>query len=426
MWLTRIKQMLLRQSPEDMGIVRKAGLRLVQFGVFLQDQFFVNKCPHRAAALTYTTILSVFPFIALLTLIAPVFVGGTTNIEDAVIGFMDKSLVPAASEDIQQTVQTYFQAFRENASTIGLFGAAGLVLACLVLFSTVEKTFNEVWYTGRRRSFLRIFSSFTAIVICAPVLIGISIFLTSLLELYGRVVGRALLVIVPYAFTSLALTLGYYLIPNAPVRFRSALIGGLIAGALWEVAKLTFGFYVVSPRISIFFKSIGAVPIFLVWLYFLWNIVLLGNEVSYVSQHFGRLRRKAMLETPPQVVDSRVVLAVLLLIANQFRNNRGGATSEELADRLLIPDTDLNLVLHNLEEAKLITSTAEGMYVMARPIENIHVSQLLQLGCNISGVFRIDEDERGLMLALEHVHQSSISWPGRMTVKTLLEQPLGA
>lgn len=426
MWLARIKQAISRHSVEGMGWVRRCILRLVQFGIFLHDQFFEDKCPHRAAALTYTTILSIFPFIALLTLVAPVFVGGTTSIEDTVIGFLDKSLVPAASMEIEETIQTYFQAFRENASAIGLFGVLGLVVACVALFSTIEKTFNEVWYTAKRRSFLRIFSSFTVIVICAPILIGISIFLTSLMELYGRVVGKALLVIVPYAFTSLALTLGYYLIPNAPVRFRSALVGGLMAGALWEVAKLTFGFYVVSPRISIFFKSIGAVPIFLVWLYFLWNIVLFGNEVSFVTQHFGRLGRKAMLESPPQVVDSRVILAVLLMIANQFRHNAGGVSAEQLADRLLIPDRDLNLILHGLEEAEFITSTADGAYIMARPIENINVSQLLQLGCNICGVFKTQTDEHELGLALERIHTASISWPGRLTVKALLEEPQGA
>ncbi len=426
MWVARIKQGLLSHSAEGLGIGRRFVLRVSQFGIFLHDQFFEDKCPHRAAALTYTTILSIFPLIALLTLLAPVFVGGTSNIEDTVIGFLDKSLVPSASMETEQTIQSYFQAFRENSSAIGLFGVVGLMLACVALFSTIEKTFNEVWYTGKRRSFLRIFSSFTAIVICAPILIGISIFLTSLMESYGRVVGKALLVIVPYGITSLALTLGYCLIPNAPVRFRSALAGGLVAGALWEVAKLTFGFYVVSPRISIFMKSVGAVPIFLIWIYFLWNIVLLGNEVSYVTQHFRRLCRKAMLESPPQVMDSRVVLAVLLVIANQFRHNAGGMTAAQLADRLLIPDTDLNLILHTLEEAKLVTTAADGTYVMARPIENIDVSQLLQLGCNICGVFRMDPDDRGLQLALERIHQASTSWPGRLTVKALLEEPMGA
>src|SRR5690606_35199696 len=102
---------------------------------------------------------------------------------------------------------------------------------------------------------------------------------------------RYMLMLVPAVFNSLILAAAYMFIPQAKVEWHFALLGGFIAGFLWEAAKLSFFAYLYMSTVQrAMIQSLGALPIFLIWIYFTWLVFLVGNQIVYVAQNFTRLR----------------------------------------------------------------------------------------------------------------------------------------
>ena len=254
-----------------------------RFVLEVVQHFVQDRCERVAGALSFTTLLSIVPFtavvIAVLSLF-PVFSAWMTVIQD----FIYSNFVPAAGE----MVQKYLTQFATQAGRLTAIGLLFLIITAIMLMITIEGAFNDIWRVKNTRKFLHRFLTYWALLTLGPILLMVSLSLTSQLFALAvtdrAVVGmmdRLLGVVLPLLFEIGAAVLLYTVVPNAPVRWRHALAGGIFAAVLLEAAKHLFAMSVkYFATYQLIYGALAALPIFLVWIYISWVIILLGAIVT--------------------------------------------------------------------------------------------------------------------------------------------------
>lgn len=235
-----------------------------------------------ASSLTFTTLLSLVPIVTVaMSLLAafPVFHGMSGLIEDWVFD----NIVPESVEIIEK----YAEQFIDNAAKLTAVGLAFLAVTSIMLLITIDDAFNDIWRVRRPRPMLQRVLIYWALITVGPLLMGASLSLSS--WLMGASAGWtkdipyasvALIKLSAIALTCTALALLYYAMPNRPMRVRDAVTGGVLAGLVFELTKHGFGYYVTNfPTYKLVYGAFAAVPVFLLWLYISWLVVLLGAVV---------------------------------------------------------------------------------------------------------------------------------------------------
>jgi membrane protein len=259
-------------------------------------RFDEERCFQLAASLAYTTLLALVPLITVaLALITafPVFGEFTSRLDV----WLAEKLLP---EQVAEAITTYIAQFSEKAGRLTAIGTAGLALTAVLMMLTIDRGLNQIWRVSRPRPLLQLLLTYWAVLTLGPVLIGLSVTMTSYLvsQSLGIVkglplLGEAILVVTPVILTSVAMMLLYLLVPNRRVRVRHALIGGVMAGILFELSKRAFAFYVTQfPTYSLVYGAFAALPIFLVWMYVSWLVVLLGAALTAVLPGYSHTERR--------------------------------------------------------------------------------------------------------------------------------------
>ena len=235
-----------------------------------------------ASSLTFTLLLSLVPIITVaLTLLSafPVFHGMSNVIED----FIFDNMVPQSAELIEK----YTAQFVDNAANLTAVGIAFLAVTSIMLLLTIDDAFNDIWRVRRARPMLQRVLIYWALITVGPLLIGGSLSLSSWLMSASAgwtkdipYASVSLIKLSAIALTSIALALLYYAMPNRPVQVKDAVVGGVLAGLVFELTKQGFGFYITNfPTYKLVYGAFAAVPVFLMWLYISWLVVLLGAVV---------------------------------------------------------------------------------------------------------------------------------------------------
>lgn len=259
-------------------------VRLWRFVRQVACRFGEDRCSRVAAALAFATILSLVP----LTVVAlgifsifPVFQTWMVAIQDFVYG----NFVPASGE----AVQKYIEQFTRTTGRLTIFSMLFLAITSIMVMVTIEQAFNDIWRVRQRRKLLHRFLTYWAILTLTPLLIGASLSLTSQLFSLPQFGGQGILrgvrgVVLqslPIAFEMLAFLLLYTLVPNVSVKWRHALVGSVCAALLFETAKHGFAYYVTqAPTYQTVYGTVAALPIFLIWVYLSWLVILLGAVVA--------------------------------------------------------------------------------------------------------------------------------------------------
>ncbi len=266
---------------------------LWDFVGFVARRFGRDQCAQSAGVLSYTSLLSIVPLMAVtLSMLSafPVFGG----LDQIIWEFMAEYTVPAVGDSVQQ----YLQDFTAKASTLTIPGIIVLLITALMLMSAIDQSLNRIFRTRRKRTMGSRFLVYWAVLTLGPILIGVSITLTSylvslpMLTEAGDAVGltgirRVLLGIAPYLAGAFGFVMLYVLVPTRRVPFGHAVLGGLVAAVFFEVAKRGFAWYVTSfPTYEAIYGAMAAVPIFLVWIYLSWLIILLGAEITHALLAF--------------------------------------------------------------------------------------------------------------------------------------------
>ncbi len=355
--------------------------RIIAFARFVWQRFVDDKCFETAGALSYTTLFALVPLtVAVFSILTslPVFTGWRDTLTD----FVFRNFVPAAGD----AVQKYVLEFAGNASKLTGIGIFILLLSALMMMSSIEERFNRIWRVTTRRSTVSRFMMYWAALTLGPILIVAGLTLTSYLAalpLLGAVssgveLKRHLLGALPFAVSVAGLFALYALVPNRRVSKRAAATGALLAAILFEIAKWAFASYVRSvPSYREIYGALSVVPIFLVWIYLSWAIVLLGASISASLGAFDYRPREARLPEGAEFI------GLMHLLGHFVAAQRAGGTLNErglLERETFISDDLLQRYLGDLHDAGMIRRTDDDDWVMMRSLDSATLMEIYEAG----------------------------------------------
>lgn len=422
MWWNRLRHVvheILTENISPRPVIHRLRT-VVYFFVLVWRGFVVNRCPIRAAALSYTTLLALVPLLAVGVSVSKNFLHESSS--EFVPRLMDKlfesvALTPddEARQEATEKIQTFIDNI--NTGTLGTVGTVLLVFVTLQLLATIEQTFNDIWGIEQGRSFWKRIVYYWATVTLGPVLLFVAVYWT------GR---REFSQLLPYAVLWLAFSLMYALMPNTQVRPAAAIAGGLFAGTLWQVNSWLSTLY-VSRAVSFhqIYGTLGVLPVLLVGLYFSWMIVLLGAQVAYAAQNVRAYLQQRAGERIDQRGKELLACRAVYAACECFLQNRPPPTVEDIAERTGAPPQWLNQLIHRLHEQKILTRSGDDAsgVVPARPPESITLADVVQAVRVVPGAVvlpRATGGIAGLEKLLDELHAAERSTTGNQTFARLV------
>lgn len=379
-----------------------AAQQFVLFWKMVATSFVRNRCPVRASALAYTTLLAVVPLLAVglgisINMIQYEGIRPVEHIVDKLVSEVapQLGLIPggeegrAAREEVVIKITDFIANIHSGA--LGLSGTLGLIATAILLLGNIESTLNDIWGVSRGRNWFARVIQYWAAITLGPLLSVLAIGLTisgqfkamqerlSFVPLLPELVFSC----APFLVLVLAFTLFYQLMPNTKVQWRAALVGALVGGLLWNLNSqfnVLFASRVITA--SKIYGPLSAIPVMLIGLYFSWLIMLFGAQVSYAFQN----RRTYLQERHAETVNQRgrefVALRVMVQAGKQFRKGQPPLTAVKLAESLDVPTRLVMQVVHPLVTARLLVESAsaggrEPGYLPARPLAQISGADIL-------------------------------------------------
>lgn len=349
----------------------------VKFLRYLMYRFIDDKLSNIAATLTLTSLLALIPLLAVVFSILSAL-PLAENLGQGIESFIFSNFVPAFGTEIKTTVH----GFVDKASAMQTLGFSSLVVTAILLLRTIDTAFNQIWHTQQQRKALMALLIYWSVLIVGPLLLGASIALSSyfasviLATDAGRHIGGFLILVLPWLLTTLGLAILYLVIPNAKIRFSHALVGAIVAGLLFELAKQLFTMYVISfPLQEIIFGALSAVPLFIIWVYLSWLVILLGAEVCHGLAVFKPEREEKYLQDN-HFLDCLMVLRVI----NQQSDQNQYLGRIELLDCLDgIKEGSLADCLNELVGVGLIEEKTSGCYAMVGGPQDLEQQSIYSL-----------------------------------------------
>ncbi|MHC4471906.1 MAG: YhjD/YihY/BrkB family envelope integrity protein [Planctomycetota bacterium] len=316
-----------------------------------------NRVSIWAASLTYVTLISVIPFVALAAGVSSWFGVPGKGVERI------KAEIPEAQREILDNIVSQFQA--TDLKALGVVSVLLLLYAMVKALTGIEKAFNAIWGVERGRSLGRRISNYVTVAVVGPLLAMAAISLTATAGVGAA--HQSIHAVLPYVSIGVLLALLYWLMPNTRVRLPAALLGAVLAAALWMLAMKTYvGVQVGLSKYDPFYGAYAAIPAFLVWVYVSWLVVLFGTELCYAAQHvrsYGFERGEA---EPSQVSVERSGLRITLLLASRFEGGGDPLDADEVAEQLGLPARFANRVLGQLVESGIVGELEAGGYQIGK------------------------------------------------------------
>lgn len=377
-----------RISPSDVSRVRYIFYEIIK-KIILSIQFFTtDRVVSRASALTYSTLLSIVPILAVVFAIARgfgyskyievwfrnSFAGQETSV-NAIIGFINSYLVHTKS---------------------GIFLGFGLLLmlwTVMLLTSNIERTFNEIWQIKKRRSLFRKITDYLTMFFLLPIIIvlsaGISIFMATMVKqttdflLLGPMM-QAMIDVSPYIMMSILFIALYVFMPNTRVRLKSAIFPGILIGCTFQGLQY---FYIHSQiwvsHYNAIYGSFAAVPMFMLWVQISWSICLFGVELCYANQNLEEYNFRIDPEQISHRYRTLLSALILSLICKRFAEGKKPYSALELSRTYNIPIRVTTDLLYDLLRVHLVIEVLNDekdyatVYVPAEDINNLSVGVMI-------------------------------------------------
>ncbi len=355
----------------------------MQLGILVAEGFARDQLLLRANQLTYLTLLSLIPALALAVAVIDL-IGGGEQVVRQLLG-----LASAMPPDVREFILARVTDFQFGA--LGPLGGGILLGTTVLALGNVERALNAVWGVGETRPWVRRIPDYLAVLVVAPLVLGVAISLRATLESQGFVRWALQHSLFDAAYhtglrqlPTLLFVLGfsflYWFMPNTRVRPLAALLGGLAAGLLFSLAQLAYvGLAIGATRAGAVFGALANPVLFLIWVYFSWAIVLFGAEVSYAYQTLPLYRREVRGEPASPAAREALGLAIAVQCARAFRDGAPAWTPAGLSEQLDVPLRTVRSVLDQLRQAGLVVACGEGSDAVqpARSLERIRVVDLL-------------------------------------------------
>lgn len=336
-------------------------LRIILLAV---RRFNVDRCELRASALTFYSLLSIVPVVALAFAVAKGF-GVEKILGEQLMAKMQ------GQEDVAERVIGFSQSLLENTRG-GAIAGVGIVLlfwTVIKVLGNIEKSFNDIWGVTTPRTMGRKLADYLSVMMICPVLLitasSITLLVTtqvtSMLErlaflgYFGDVVIW-LLEVLPYGVLWLVFTFIYVFMPNTKVELKSALWGGILAGTIYQLVQLVYiTFQIGVSNYGAIYGSFAALPLFLVWLQMSWLVVLLGAEVSFAHQNVATYEFEQDCLNVSYSFKRMIALMIASLCVKNFLRAEKPLTAEDFSRELEVPIRLVRSVLAELTEARLLS-----------------------------------------------------------------------
>jgi len=384
----RLNDAIWHTSLSDISRSKSFIFRQLRIIVLAARGFMNDKVQLRASSLTFYSLLSIIPVVAIAFAIAKGF-GLDQNLQQLVAKEFQTQpevldwLLSVATNALQKT----------RGGPIAGVGVIILFWSAMSLLDQIESSFNHIWQIRSSRPWYRKFTDYLTIMLIAPVFLILSSSITvldlsdfisrsSILD-FLKPLFNFLLKFAPYVLTWFALTVLYIIIPNTKVKFVPALVSGIIAGTVlqilqWLYIDLQFGI----SKLSSIYGSFAAIPLFILWLQASWIILLLGAELSFANQNVSRYEYESEALNVSQYQKKALVLMIMNMIIRNFTVGEKPISAEDISGKLKIPVRLVRDILQDLNNAGLVSVIHENeheerLYQPAMDINKLSISYVL-------------------------------------------------
>ncbi len=359
-----LRRDIWRIRIEEAPRLQAAGIRLLRTAVLSVQGFARDNCLLRASSLTFYSLLSIVPVVAMAFGVAKGF-GFEKKLQSQLL-----EQIPGQEEVLLQVVDSAHR-FLENTKG-GLIAGIGIIVlfwSVIKVLGHIENSFNVIWKIRKSRAFGRKFADYLSIMLIGPVLVIMSssttVYITTqiteitrdveFLGLFSELIF-SMLKLLPYGLIWILFTIIYMLMPNTKVRFVSAFLAGVVAGTTYQIVQWAYiSFQVGVARYNAIYGSFAALPLFLIWLQISWLVVLFGAEISQAVQNNRQhASGKNTGEVSPYVLQMTSLLTVHLII-KAFVAGKPALTAESVARALAMPDQMIRSVLDRLVEGRILS-----------------------------------------------------------------------
>lgn len=339
----------------------------------LVRHFMEDECQQKAASLTYTTLLSLVP---MLTVVLVIFssVPALADLREQVQQMISTNLFPAAGNQISEHIKT----FAEKSSNLGIIGVAGLFITAIMTLNTIEHAFNKIWRVQDRSGGAASIVRYWMIITLGPVILGVAFGASSAIQsvdfLNRQIGGYGIdwgiwAYLISFALMTCGFVLMYWFIPKAQVPIKNAAIAGIVTAVLFESLKQVFGTVMTNfTSYEAIYGAFAALPIFLLWVYLSWNLILLGVQISYTLTIF---------ETK-EVPVRHPLLSLLDMLNLAYKRYQNGETVSENELRNMLGRKELpkwSMYLAQLQQNDLIVETRNNEYLLKTDLNTINLWQ---------------------------------------------------
>jgi membrane protein len=368
----------------DIEVVRTRGLAaghtLRRLGRFLRhvlNRFEQDGCFAAAGALSYTTLVSLVPLLAISLAVLsafPIF----DKLRTTALDWIFDTFVPT----VGGTVDQYITSFVGMAAQTTAVGVVALAVTATMLLATIEDRMNAIWRVRAPRSWIARVTIYWSVLTLGPLLAGFTVSLTSSLRDFGGPYVpdesslswlASLAIFLPWVVESFALTLFFSFIPHCPVRWRDATAGAIASATLIELVRWGFSLYLHHfNSYEAIYGALAAIPIFLLWMYLTWGVVLVGAEIAAAVPLWTSGEEFVVITEPDSLA---VALGVLEVLSAQ--TEQGGPVSlRTIARTLRLPPGLVSGSLERLARAGFAVATRDSGYVLARDLATATLYEL--------------------------------------------------
>jgi len=371
-----------KTKPRRTAAAARVWQRLVRFVRHVFTRFIEDGCFAAAGALSYTTLVSIVPLLAISLAVLsafPIF----DKLRERALRLMFDNFVPT----VGATVEEYISSFAQSAGKTTAIGLLVLAVTAILLLATIEDRLDAIWRVHAPRRWMARILIYWTMLTLGPLLFGVGLSVSASLNglTHDFAAGgaphhvveaslRLLAAYAPFLLEWLGFTLLFCLIPHCQVRWRDGAIGALVAALLFEACKTAFTLYLAHfNSYQAIYGAMAVIPIFLLWMYLSWGVVLVGAEVAAAVPLWGLA---APAEALAQArVDLDLGLAVLGRLVAQGRHG-GSLSFRRLAIELAAPAGVLANCLDRLLAAGFVAASVDGGWVLARDLSTARLGDL--------------------------------------------------
>jgi len=350
-------------------------LKLIwQFICHLTRRFFDDGCRESAAALTYITLIALVP---LLTLMFSMFsaVSAFEGLGEQLRQLIFQNFLPSSGFEIEQ----YLREFSDKARNLNVVGGVILIVTSYMMLVNIESSFNKIWGTAGGRKGLSSFLLYWALLSLGPLLVGVGLYMNTYLLSYEWLVDEkeslGVLAVafkyLPLVFTWMAASLLFIAVPNCEVTKRYALYGGLVTTLLFDGMKSVFGALVANSSYYTIYGAFAVLPLFLLWVYLGWTLVLAGAEF---------VRSLETFKTSIYGYKYPNITAVLIILWEAKRlQERGETISDKVILKAGIEQQHWQHLRDLLLDKHVLTSTNNKRFVVTRDLYHMQLRELAEM-----------------------------------------------